>query len=359
MNYHKFAIPKPTAITATIGDDSGYTLRKHKTKADITGILLRSKKSVDYTPMMQSDVEEEDDAPPRKQNKIRPHPNGPSPMVLQAHETINKNNKSKKFHTKPVTAKPSRKPPLNTDEAENDQNTTNAKTEPVETDNTEDAETEPVGTESKEKIIRTFVTKTIGIRKHKKERKAKCRICGDSFENVKELNKHHRIDHDIQFCPECGKGFNMQTSLDKHKYYHWELKFVCEHCGQGFPFVSRLKQHKITHRTIATLPCMYKNCGPTCKNLGDLNRHIGQHDGVWFTCDFCTYCNKDKQNMNSHMKTHVEGNELYGCQHCGKHFRFSMQYRRVVVHSLRWLILTRLPSTKLADWLSCSTLLYC
>ena len=40
------------------------------------------------------------------------------------------------------------------------------------------------------------------------------------------------MDHDIQFCSECGKGFNTQSSLDKHKYYHHELKFMCEHCGQ-------------------------------------------------------------------------------------------------------------------------------
>ena len=72
-------------------------------------------------------------------------------MVLQAHESINKNNKSKNFYTKPVTARPSRKPPVDAEETENDQNTINAKTEPVETDNMDDMETEPVGTEPKEK----------------------------------------------------------------------------------------------------------------------------------------------------------------------------------------------------------------
>ena len=74
---------------------------------------------------------------------------------------------------------------MHAEEAENDQNTINAKTEPVETDDTDDAKIEPVGTEPKEKIIGTFVTKTIGIRKHKKDRKVKCRLCGDPFANVK------------------------------------------------------------------------------------------------------------------------------------------------------------------------------
>ena len=167
-------------------------------------------------------------------------------------------------------------------------------TEPVETNK----ETKP-GTgnvETNEKVIGTFVTKTVGIRKHKKERKAKCRLCGESFKNVKELNEHHRTDHDIQFCAECGKGFNMQSSLEKHKYYHCELKFTCEHCGMGFPFMSRLEQHKVTHLKLATLPCMHKHCGRTFKNPGDLNQHVNQHNGVWYTCDFCTYRNKDKRN---------------------------------------------------------------
>ena len=113
-----------------------------------------------------------------------------------------------------------------------------------------------------------------------------------------------------------------------NKYVHKELSFVCEVCGQGFPFDSRLEQHKVTHRTIATLPCMHKGCGKSFKNLGDLNRHVNQHDGVWYSCNFCTYRNKDKWNTNSHMQIHVEGNELYGCQHCGKKFHFSTQYRQ-------------------------------
>ena len=74
-------------------------------------------------------------------------------MVLRTHEAINKNNKPKNFHTKPVTVRPSIKSLVDVDEAENDQNTINAKTELVETDNTEDAETEPVGTHTKEKHL--------------------------------------------------------------------------------------------------------------------------------------------------------------------------------------------------------------
>ena len=135
-------------------------------------------------------MEDEDDAPPRKQNKIRPHPAGPSQMVLRAHETINKNNKTKDFHTKPVTARPPQNEVnKNSEGDENNQNLTNTKTEPVETNKETESGTGNV--ETNEKVIGTFVTKTIGIKKHKKEQKVKCRLCSESFKNVKELNKHH------------------------------------------------------------------------------------------------------------------------------------------------------------------------
>ena len=294
--YHRFNPLKTVEPAQNTEENTGYSLRKRKSKADKTGISLHTKNSVDYTPMMESGTEDEDDAPPRKKNNIRPHPTGPSQMVLRAHETINKNNKTKEFHTKPVTAGPQRsKVNKNSEDEENNQNLTNAKTEPVETNKeTKPGNVETGNVETNEKAIGTFVTKTIGIGKHKKEWKAKCRLCGESFKNVKELNEHHRTDHNIQFCAECGKGFNTQSSLEKHKYYHRELKFTCEHCGMGFPFMSRLEQHKVTQRKLATLPCMHKNCGRTFKNLGDLNRHVSQHNGVWYTCDFCTYRNKDK-----------------------------------------------------------------
>ena len=216
-------------------DGRGYTLRKHKSKADITGISLRTMNNINYAPMMLSDDEDGDDEWPKKESKILPKPSGPSPMVLRAHASIS-NNKQKHFYTKPVPVKPVQNQPTateTTDESENDQNKLNIEVEHVETD-------------TKEKVIGTFVTKTVGIRKHKKSCKANCRLCCKSCDNVKELNHHHCKDHDIQFCADCGKDFNTQRALDKHCYVHKELKFVCEVCGQGFLFDSQLEQHKLT-----------------------------------------------------------------------------------------------------------------
>ena len=43
VNYHMFTIPQKTATPETLGEDSGYILRKCKTKSELTGISLQSK----------------------------------------------------------------------------------------------------------------------------------------------------------------------------------------------------------------------------------------------------------------------------------------------------------------------------
>ena len=203
---------------------------------------------------------------------------------------------------------------------------------PVETTPSNDSETEGYvntdsETENKKPVIGTLMMKTVGIVKHKKKRKAHCKICGNSCNNVKELNQHHKDTHDIVFCLDCDKAFSTCTSLDKHMYVHKDMNYVCDQCGQSFPFESRLKQHKITHRKVATHHCMVKNCNQSFKNTGDLNRHVNQHTGIWYKCDFCTYQNKDKRNTESHQRTHMSGNEKYSCIHCVKKFKFNTQYR--------------------------------
>ena len=208
---------------------------------------------------------------------------------------------------------------------------TPSKTSPVETlpqDNsdTEDYDAETY-TQNTAPVNGTLVMKTVGIVKRKKKRKARCKICGTSCTNVKELNQHHKDTHDIVFCPECDKAFSTHTSLDKHMYVHKDMEYVCDQCGQHFLFDSRLSQHKITHRKVGTQYCMVKNCGRVFKNIGDLNRHVKQHKGIWYKCDFCTYQNKDKRNTESHQRVHVTGNEKYSCEHCNKRFKFNTQYR--------------------------------
>ena len=185
---------------------------------------------------------------------------------------------------------------------------------PVETTPPDDSEmggciNSETDTSDKQPVIGTLVMKTVGIVKLKKKRKARCKLCGISCNNVKELNQHHKDTHDIVFCPDCNKAFSTCTSLDEHVYVHKDLDYVCDQCGQSYPFESRLKQHKMTHHGVATHRCMVKSCAWSFENTGDLNRHVNQHTSIWYKCDFCTYQNKDKRNTESHQCIHISGNK--------------------------------------------------
>ena len=162
-----------------------------------------------------------------------------------------------------------------------------------------------------------------------KLRTIKCKMCSDSFTSVRKLNLHHKQDHGVVKCDECPKAFSTQLSLNKHKYTHKELPFVCDACGDKFPFQSHLDQHMIKHIP-KKLACPVKSCSKLFKGQGDLNHHIHTHKkGGWHYCTHCTYKNKDKRNVSSHRRVHIpEGEEPHVCIKCDKRFRFSTQYRR-------------------------------
>ena len=162
-----------------------------------------------------------------------------------------------------------------------------------------------------------------------KPRTIKCKMCSGSFTSVRNLNIHHKQDHGVVKCDECPKAFWTQSSLDKHKYTHKEMPFICVACGDRFPFQSRLDQHMIKY-VPNKLACPIKSCPKSFKGQGDLNWHIRTHKkGGWHHCAHCDYKNKDKRNVSSHMRVHIpKGEEPYVCTKCEKRFHFGTQYRR-------------------------------
>ena len=201
-------------------NDTGYSLHVRKPKVTTNGektigVSLRKTNSVNYAPMLDSALEDSDEPKKNMSNKIRPKLDGPSTAVLNAHTQI-QNKRQKNFETKPVIILPVR----NLQTAEPGTRAANVETSipmetstPVETTPSNNSETESyVNTESesenKKPVNGTLVMKTVGIVRRKKKRKARCKICGNSCNNVKELNQHHKDTHDIVFCPDCNKAFS-------------------------------------------------------------------------------------------------------------------------------------------------------
>ena len=164
------------------------------------------------------------------------------------------------------------------------------------------------------------------LKKVKKVRKYKCRICGEVCDSAHLLTVHHHSSHGILYCDQCTKAFNNPTSLERHRYQHKQLKFICK-CGAKFAFESQLKTHSIVHRKTPEHHCVYPTCGKSFKNKGDLKRHAEEHTKPEHQCPDCNYSNKDVRNLESHRRQH---NDIkpYQCVKCCEQFKYNSQYRR-------------------------------
>ena len=65
---------------------------------------------------------------------------------------------------------------------------------------------------------------------------------------IKELNIHHRDNHNPQLCGICNRSFKLASSLTRHMYDHKKPKLECDQCDYRCQFESELQTHKITHR---------------------------------------------------------------------------------------------------------------
>ena len=198
-----------------------------------------------------------------KHHSTKTRSSGSSSTRIRANKLLSK---AKQFTTKPVSKKyPAAISGVQPDTIPVETPTSKADEVHVETDDVSTDEYEPpelpvatcnttapsVSTDSerpKKKQGKVHIKSYVLKKKNKEPRTVYCKLCDFSGAGVRALNEHHRSDHGIQFCPDCNKGFNTQTSLDKHSYVHGENKFICDICGKAFQFSSRLEQHKLIHK---------------------------------------------------------------------------------------------------------------
>ena len=174
--------------------------------------------------------------------------------------------------------------------------------------------------------------KTYGIPKTVKERKMKCPSCPKICNSTKERNDHHKSAHGNLSCAVCNEQFSTPSALDKHKYVHTDKKYKCSDCNESYPFQSQLMEHRLKHRSMKSFQCMSAHCGKWFKMESSLKKHVKVHDGVVYKCRVkkkCDYKNTDIRNVRAHEKTHskILG---YGCEKCGKTFKYWMQMDRHV-----------------------------
>ena len=130
-------------------------------------------------------------------------------------------------------------PPLETDRPTDDQaeNASPVLTVPSKPSKTDDSMPKGKG---------SFATRSFTLKKTKRRRKYRCKLCTEVLDSAHLLTIHHQQKHGILYCDECNKAFNNPTSLVRHKYQHKELRFNCN-CGASFAFYSQLQTHSVVH----------------------------------------------------------------------------------------------------------------
>ena len=177
-----------------------------------------------------------------------------------------------------------------------------------------------------------FVTVTHGIRRIKKVRKFKCKICHIAHESQAKANSHYRESHPLLNCNTCNKTFNNPNSLRRHSYQHASKKtYPCRNCNKVFPFESDLAGHRLVHRCNPGHMCNHDDNGKICGKWffaqSDLNKHAKTHSGKIYSCYECAYTTIDIRYLRAHRYTHSD-TERYQCKKCSKKFKHHTQLKR-------------------------------
>ena len=165
-----------------------------------------------------------------------------------------------------------------------------------------------------------------GLKKTKRVRHFKCKLCDEVFVSTKDWNTHYTDNHPMIPCETCGHHFRNPSSLYRHRYVHTKMEdtYPCTKCERVFPFESQLASHMFKHRKVAHFLCTAEGCKRFFKQESDRRAHEISHTGLLLKCDHCDYSTRDNHYLKQHSQVHSAKLVCF-CSKCGKGFRFYEQ----------------------------------
>lgn len=80
-----------------------------------------------------------------------------------------------------------------------------------------------------------------------------CRLCKQSFKNLKERDDHLEVHDNPYKCDICGRRFRLNFHLQRHLTTHSEMtSHTCEKCGLKYRYKAALTRHKSTCTPVST-----------------------------------------------------------------------------------------------------------
>ncbi|KAJ8676154.1 hypothetical protein QAD02_011940, partial [Eretmocerus hayati] len=150
-----------------------------------------------------------------------------------------------------------------------------------------------------------------------------CNVCGDCFDDERQLFAHLRDVHirEILYpCGLCSETFPSSSRLAAHMCTHTDVKSLhCQVCKKRLSSLYNLRVHMRTHTGERPYSCDL--CSKNFRTKSSMDAHKLTHsDERSFQCEICDSRWKSKYNLNTHMNTHYRA-KSFSCEFCDQKYQ--------------------------------------